>query len=297
MGYLYGLDIKYFVEVNFDGFTKVVDEMGGVTINVQVPVSDDRYPADNSGRLIRVYIPSGIQHMTGAEALRYARSRHGSNDFDRGARQQRVLLSMREQADPQALIPILPQLIDAVGSAVSTDIPPDQLAPLLGLASQIDTKNIRSYVFAPPLYGTESAPGAAVYSIQAKVSKIRAAVRSAFTTNPADEAQRQDLASENAAVWVLNGTSDPGRGTAIANYLDFHGLAASAPRQRPAGAVPPDTTIVVYNGAEANMPDTIAYLQKTFGVTVMTKTDPAMTADIVVTIGRATPVLEAPVGP
>ena len=172
--------------------------MGGVTINVQVPVSDDRFPSIN-GALRRVYIPSGIQHMNGAEALRYARSRHGSNDFDRGARQQRVLLSLREQADPQALIPQLPQLIDAIGSAVSTDIPPDQLAPLLGLASQIDTKNIRSYVFAPPLYGTESRPGAPVYSIQAKVSKIRAAVKTAFTTDPADEAQRQELASEGAA--------------------------------------------------------------------------------------------------
>ncbi len=296
MGYLYGLDIKYFVEVNFDGFQKVVDTMGGVTVNVQVPVSDDRFPSINGG-LRRVYIPTGIQHMNGVEALRYARSRHGSNDFDRGARQQRVLLSMREQADPASLIPKLPQLIDAIGSAVSTDIPPDQIAPLLGLASQIDTKNIRSYVFAPPLYGTESRPGAPVYTIQAKVSKIRAAVRNAFTTDPADEAQRQDLASEGAAVWVLNGTSDSGRGTAIAGYLDYHGLAASAPRQRPAGPVPADTTIVVYNGAEANMPDTIDYLQKTFGVTITTKTDPAVAADVVITIGRGTPVLEAPAGP
>ena len=65
MGNLYGLDIKYFVEVNFDGFKKVVDTMGGVTINVQVPVTDDRYPSiDNSLR--RIYIPTGIQHMDGA---------------------------------------------------------------------------------------------------------------------------------------------------------------------------------------------------------------------------------------
>ena len=45
LGNLYGLDIKYFVEVNFDGFKKVVDAMGGVTINVQVPVIDDSYPS------------------------------------------------------------------------------------------------------------------------------------------------------------------------------------------------------------------------------------------------------------
>ena len=58
IGNLYGLDIKYFVEVNFDGFRAVVDSIGGVTINVQIPVSDDHYPGDK-GKLERVYIPSG----------------------------------------------------------------------------------------------------------------------------------------------------------------------------------------------------------------------------------------------
>ena len=136
IGNLYGLDIKYFVEVNFEGFKAVVDALGGVTVNVQIPVVDDTYPSDN-GSLERVYIPSGIQHMDGAQALRYARSRHGkngigSNDFDRGARQQRVLLSLREQADPQSLIPRLPDLITALKKAVRTDVPVDQLDQLLG---------------------------------------------------------------------------------------------------------------------------------------------------------------------
>jgi hypothetical protein len=204
---------------------------------------------------------------------------------------------MREQADPQAMIPRLPQLIDAVGTAVSTDIPSNQLAPLLGLAAQIDTKNIRSYVFSPPFYGTETSPSAPVYFIDPNVSKIRAAVRDAFTIDPADEALRQTLAAEGGGVWVLNGTSDTGRGTRVANYLDYHGVAASAPRQRPAGAVPANTTIVVYNGAEATLTATIAYLQTTFGVTATLKADPALRTDIVVTIGTATPELDAPAGP
>ena len=296
MGNLYGLDIKYFVEVNFDGFKKVVDTMGGVTINVQVPVTDDRFPSlDNSLR--RVYIPTGIQHMDGAEALRYARSRHGSNDFDRGLRQQRVLLSLREQADPQNLIPRLPDLVKALQSTVKTDIPVAQLAPLLGLASEVDTKNIRSYVFTPPFYQKEYTSSPRGYIIVPYVSKIRSAVSQVFSADPADEAERQKLAQEQAVVWVLNGTSDPGRGTAIADYLDFHGVAASSPRQKPPGAVPANTTIVAYNGAAADMQDTIAYLEKTFGVTVTEKTDPAIRTDIVVTVGKSTPQLAAPVGP
>ena len=127
-----------------------------------------------------------------------------------------------------------------------------------------------------------------------KISKIRAAVKTAFTTDPAEEDTRQNLAEEGAQVWVLNGTSDNGRGAALAGFLDFHGLAASSPRQRPAGAVPSNTSIVVYNGAEAKLPDTIAYLEQTFGVQVTLKDDPAIRADVVMTVGKKTPNLEAP---
>ena len=68
LGNLYGLDIKYFVEVNFDGFRQVVDAIGGVTINVQIPVLDDRYPGDD-GPARGSTSPPGSSTWTGAEAL------------------------------------------------------------------------------------------------------------------------------------------------------------------------------------------------------------------------------------
>ena len=296
MGNLYGIDIKYFVEVNFDGFRAVVDAVGGVTINVQIPVSDDSYPSIG-GRLERIYIPSGIQHMDGTQALRYARSRHGSSDFDRGQRQQRVLLSLREQADPQALIPRLPDLVTALKRAVRTDVPVGQLAQLLGLASEIDTKNIRSYVFAPPLYSSDTCADPRGCVVYPRLDRIRAAVDAAFSSDPADEVLRQALAQEGVGVWVLSGLADRDQSTRLAGYLDYHGLAASAPRQRPAGAVPADTRIVVYNGAEAGAAATIAYLEKTFGVKASLKVDSAIRTDVIVTIGRSTPDLQAPIGP
>ncbi|MEO5940333.1 MAG: LCP family protein, partial [Candidatus Limnocylindrales bacterium] len=183
LGNLYRLDIKYFVEVNFDGFKQVVDAVGGVTINVQVPVIDDSYPAD-TGRHARIYIPAGIQHMTGAEALVYARSRHGSDDFDRGYRQQRVLTSLREQANIPNLIPRIPELLAAVKKTVKTDVPQAELAKLAGLAGTVDTKNIRSYVFSLPRYGSETAPGVSPYKYFPNVSKIRSAVANAFKVDP-----------------------------------------------------------------------------------------------------------------
>lgn len=300
LGNLYGLDIKYFVEVNFDGFRQVINLMGGVTINVQMPVSDDRFPAfvnGSSDGFRRIYIPSGIQHMDGTEALRYARSRHGSNDFDRAVRQQRVLLSLREQMDPQALIPQLPTLVQAFQQTVKTDIPVNQLAPLLGLASEIDTKNIRSYVFSPPFYQKEYLNSPRGYIIDPYIARIRSAVHEAFTSNPSDEGERQKLAQEAANLWVLNGTADDQRGTRLAGFLEWRGITASAPRQKPAGAIPAKTKIVAYNGALEDNPDTVAYLEKTFGVTVSETDDPAIRTDFILTVGKNTPNLEAPLAP
>lgn len=290
IGSLYGIKIRWFVEVNFDGFKKVVDALGGVTVNVQVPVVDDTFPS-TSGRTQRLYIPSGIQHMDGDEALRYARSRHTSTDFDRGARQQRVLLSLREQADPQALVPRLPDLVAALKKAVRTDIPLDQLSQLLGLASQVDTANIRSYVFAPPLYQREVLSG---YYTLPYVDKIRRAVRDAFTTDPRDEALRQSLAGEGAQVWVLNGTGTLARAARLAGFLEYHGLAASAPRGAPSGPVPSKTVVTVYNGAQDKLSATIDYLEGLFKTKVKLVNDPKIRADVIVTIGRNTPDLAPP---
>jgi LCP family protein required for cell wall assembly len=293
LGELYGLDIKYFVEVNFKGFKKVVDAIGGVTVNVQVPVVDDQYPGEHGAT--RLYIPSGLQHMNGTQALRYARSRHTSNDFDRGSRQQRLLMAMREQVNPLELIPRIDELTAALKSAVRTDIPPKELPKLMGLASEVDTRDIRSYVFAPPLYGTEVLDSPRGYIILPDTAKIRDAARRALRGNAADEERRQELAQEGAQIWVLNGTGDPGRGSTLAGYLAFQGMAASAPRQRPDGGVPAHTRIVLYNADPEQFPETIRYLETRFDVEVRTEQDSSVGADFVITIGRDTPELKAPI--
>jgi LCP family protein required for cell wall assembly len=293
LGEFYGLDIKYFVEVDFGGFRTVVDAIGGVTVNVQVPIVDDAYPT-GVAKNTRLYIPSGIQHMSGAAALRYARSRNTSNDFDRGARQQRILLSMQRQADPAQLLPRLPELIEALKSTVKTDIPLDQLPKLLGLAAEVDTRDIRSIVFAPPIYARDTCQDTRGCVVLPRVDVIRKAVASAFSVDPELAERREVLAEEGAIVWVLNGTDDRGRGTDVAGFLHHQGLQASAPRTKPDGAVPADTRIVVYNGAETRLTATVAYLESRFKVTATTATDPTIRADVVITIGRATPDLRPP---
>jgi LCP family protein required for cell wall assembly len=298
LGNLYGVDIRYYVQVNFDGFKKVVDALGGVTINVQKPVVDDYYPGDR-GELLRVYIPTGVQHMTGTQALIYARSRHGKNgvgsdDYDRGARQQRLLVSLVAQTNVAALLPNLDKLVAAGKKAVQTDIPTSILPRLLGLADKVDIKNIRSYVFAPPLYGTQGLFGG-VFKLIPNVPRIRQAAHDAFTVDAKAEAQRRSLAEEAATVSVLNGSGLTGQASQIASFLDYQGIIAAAPRQL-ADRVG-RTRIVAYNGAEASKPDTAKFLHDLFDVTVETVDDPAVRVNFIVTTARSTPALTPPPAP
>jgi LCP family protein required for cell wall assembly len=294
IGYFFGLDVPYYAEVNFTGFTEVVDAVGGVTIDVQSPVTDDRYPTDGNGDR-RIYIPTGLQHMTGAQALIYARSRHGSNDFDRGARQQRVLTSLLAQANIPAILAHLDDLVNAFAQTVHTDIPRELIPQLLGLASQVDAKAIHSFVFAPPLYETEDyVPGVHDF-IYPKVGLIRSAAQLAISADPTFEIEREKVAQEGATVWVLNGSGRPGLATDLAAYLAYQGFAATAPTQR--ATTIPSVQVVAYNGAETAFPETIARLEAIFGVTVITKTDPTVHADVVVTAGKSTPDLTPPVIP
>lgn len=296
LGELYGLDIRWYVEVNFDGFKRVVDALGGVTINVQLPVVDDRYPGED-GRLRRVYIPAGVQHMTGAEALVYARSRHGSSDFDRGQRQQRVLLSLRQQTDVAAVLPRLDALVDALKSAVRTDIPVGELPKLLALAEAVDTRSIRSYVFTPPLYAREILSGdPRGYVIIPNVARIRSAVRDAFDTDPTTEARREAIAAEGATVWVLNGSGVAGQASDLARYLEAWGITASAPAQRP-DARPSRTRILAYNGAETRFPATATFLADVLGVAVVPTEDPTARVDFAIITARTTPSLTPPPAP
>ncbi len=289
LGKLYGLDIRYHVKVDFGGFRDVVNTLGGVQVNVQIPVYESQYPA-GGGYLTRLYIPAGPQHMTGGEALQYARSRHraGGGDFDRGRRQQRVLLSLKDQMSVQAIIANLPQLIEDVGKSVKTDIPTSELPKLLALAESVDTKDIRSYVFSPRLYATEYLNSPRGYIITPNVVRIRKAVKEAFSVSPELAAQRDRLGSEAAAVWVYNASGRTDLSNRAADYLAYSGLEASAPNKRITEPLA-RTRIEVFNGAEAEMPETVKYLQKLYGATVVPVTDPAVSVDFVITLGKDAP--------
>jgi LCP family protein required for cell wall assembly len=145
---LLGIRLNAYALVDFDAFTKIIDSVGGVVIDVKRPVRDESYPTRDYG-IERLDITAGPQLMDGQTALRFARSRHDTNDYSRAQRQQLVLSALRTRLTQGDFIRGLPALVDRVGSAVQTNFDPANVLPLAQFGSDIDGDAIRSEVLYP----------------------------------------------------------------------------------------------------------------------------------------------------
>jgi LCP family protein required for cell wall assembly len=145
---LLGIRLNAYALVNFEAFNKIVDGVGGVIVDARRPVRDESYPTANYG-VERLDILAGPQLMHGDAALKYARSRHDTNDYSRAKRQQEVLGALRARlAQPEALR-TLPALIDSIGTTLETDFDPTSVPPLARTGTGIDSANIASEVLYP----------------------------------------------------------------------------------------------------------------------------------------------------
>ncbi len=97
---LTGLPIHYFARVDFKGFAKLINDVGGVEITVDQNFTDREYPTTNYGYQT-IGFKAGTQRLNGDTALKYVRSRHGNNgegsDFARARRQQKVLSALKDK--------------------------------------------------------------------------------------------------------------------------------------------------------------------------------------------------------
>jgi LCP family protein required for cell wall assembly len=138
----FAVPVHYYVRINFDGFRQVVDAIGGIDIDVEEPIWDDKYPTDDCGYQT-VHFEAGHYHMDGDQALKYARSRHYSSDFDRGRRQRQVMFAIYEKATSIRIIPRLPELWGTKDKAIQTDLSLLDSLKLARLGMQIERDQIR----------------------------------------------------------------------------------------------------------------------------------------------------------
>ena len=176
---LYQLDIQYYVAVDLNSFRGAVNAFGGLVVDVELPLYDDKYAtADGRGK-VKLYLPPGLQRMNGQGALAYARSRKSTSDFDRAARQQYVVEALRDQVDLDSLLEpgTIPALRQQFDEYVTTNIPAKILPQLVLLATELDTRKPKSLVLSPEKGYSVTQPD---YDIVPNVSKIRRTVRNLF---------------------------------------------------------------------------------------------------------------------
>jgi len=252
-----GLPIHHWARVDFAGFTKVVDQLGGVDITVACPVNLRFKPPTSEEEQEMVLLP-GIYHMDGDTALKYVRTRRGSSDFARARRQQQFLKAMWSQFKSPDIIARIPGLWTALSGSVKTDLGLDDLLSLARVGIDIKPQRVHSYYIGR----SETMDWVTDQGWQVllpRLDKIQEVLAKLASPPSADEDQ---VASEGAAIEVLNGTTRPNLPQFAADQLQWYGLkitrTGTADR-----ADYPKTQIIVFN----DRPKAVETLAKVLKVT------------------------------
>jgi LCP family protein required for cell wall assembly len=146
VGSIIGVAIDHYAVVDFAGFRRIIDDVGGVRIHV------DRWFVDYAmrpGAAPVIAFAQGWQWMDGDRALQFARSRHGNNfegsDFARMRRQHQILLALHERLHSPAVLlnPFaIARLSSDIGSAVRTDLEPWQIVALWQLSRHVRAADV-----------------------------------------------------------------------------------------------------------------------------------------------------------
>jgi polyisoprenyl-teichoic acid--peptidoglycan teichoic acid transferase len=151
--HLLGIHIDHWIGLDFQAFKSAVDAVGGVDVTVPDSFTDYQYPAGEcNGQAANcgyetVHFTAGPQHMDGARALIFSRSRHSNDngegtDFARSRRQQLIVAALKQKVVSLGGLGSLPDLLNSLGDNVVTDLHVNDLEALYSLLKDVDSKAI-----------------------------------------------------------------------------------------------------------------------------------------------------------
>lgn len=254
--YNFGVKIHYFAQVDFAGFERIVDTMGGITVDVPKPLVDNEYPMSSyAGKAnygtTRIYIPAGLQRMDGRTALQYARSRHADSDLGRNSRQQQVLMAIRHQGLSLDMISHMNDVLSQLQGAVKTDLTLWQVGSLAQLARDIKSDSISTLLIDNSML-TETVMPSGADVLVPDWTVIRPKIQQLFA-NP-------QVVKEAARLSVQNGTTTGGIARKLSDALAKDGYTISDLSSAPDQGKHPTTSIVDFTGGQK--PNTIDALLK-----------------------------------
>ncbi len=216
-----GQKVHYYIVLDFEGFTKIIDTLGGINVDVPRHIKDERYPGPGYTYETFEIFP-GLQKLDGATALKYARTRHDDKqgDFGRARRQQQVMLAARNKAFSLGTIlnpHKINELFTILGDHVHTNIAPNEIEPFIALIKKVDTQNISNVVIdawqpdslliSARFYGNSGGISGLVPRI-GNYRQIRELAQNIFTLDEITK-RKQEIIDENASITLINTTKDP----------------------------------------------------------------------------------------
>jgi polyisoprenyl-teichoic acid--peptidoglycan teichoic acid transferase len=274
-----GIPIDHWARVDFQGFERVVDELGGVDMVVSCQVNL-RYKPPTSDTEEEMILEPGVYHMDGATALRYVRTRRDGSDFDRARRQHQFLKAMWHQAKNSGIVLKIPGLWSALKGSIETDLSLGDILSLAPIALDLKPQRIRSrYIGSDQVTNWTTAEGWSV--LLPRYDKIQEVVASLYAPPSASEDQ---AASENARIQVRNGTYRPQLALIAADQLGWEGL--NVVDTGPADNTDyKQTQIIVFNDKPKAL-ELLAKLLKVKPENIIRQPDPGQPADIQVLLGE-----------
>lgn len=279
-----GVPINYYVVMNFDGFKQIVDTLGGVDIKVEKDIYDYEYPSNNERGQTTFILKKGDYHMDGELALKYARSRKSTSDFDRAHRQQQLILAIKDKIFAQNLISNPKKtydLFNALEKNIKTNFQLPEIARAVQLAKKFKIENATTAVLDDSAGGflyADSINGMYVLKpLKNNFTNIQQFANYFFNKEP-------KIKNENASVELLNGTGLENLAAEVSDSLKKYGLnivnAGSADRYNYQESI-------VYDKTEGKKSETVAFLADHFGAQVVkAKKNQNTEADISVIIGQ-----------
>ncbi|MFP4021137.1 MAG: LCP family protein [Halanaerobium sp.] len=204
------INVDYYVETDFKGFEKIIDQLGGVDIDV----AQDLNYSDKAGGL-KINIPAGKQSLNGKEALQYVRYRDSRGDIGRIERQQKFVNAVLKKALSPTIVTKIPGIIKEVNNAVNTNVPVQDVTPFLNTAKEMDLNKIE----------TQMLPGKPEY-----INGV------SYWVPDYEEAEimvdnlirnKSYIQNKEYQVTVLNGVGESGAASKTADLLEKYGFKIS----------------------------------------------------------------------
>jgi LCP family protein required for cell wall assembly len=283
-----GLHIDHFIGIDFDAFKAAVDAVGGVDVDVPDSFTDDKYPHGECDqgdcRTMTVHFDKGMQHMDGSRALIFARSRHAydnpseASNFARNRRQQLILVALKQKVLSLGGIGKLPDLLNALGDHVITDLGIADANALYDLVKDVDPRSIVHisvddsnflYECGYPRYCS----AAYEYAHDTTYHTLQHYLADAFID--------PRVIAQHAPISIENGTGDYGASARWSSLLDPLGLNATD-----GGMVRRQSTTEVIDNSAGRDAATAQWLANFYGVAVET---PATSSPLAASAGGAVP--------